>query len=68
MTLKDWLESIEKTGTWLADALGISHQAVYAWLNGRALPSNVHLIEIERLSEGRVTGLTLRKREETTDA
>ena len=60
MSLRQWLESIGKSGVWLASQLGVTHQAVYAWLNGHADPRRAHLRKIEKLSEGKVTATSLR--------
>jgi transcriptional regulator with XRE-family HTH domain len=55
MTLKEWLEEAGRSGTWLADQVGVSHQAVYLWLSGKTLPRAVILARIEEITEGRVT-------------
>lgn len=55
MTLKEWLEEAGRSGTWLADQVGVSHQAVYLWLAGKTLPRAVILARIEEITEGRVT-------------
>jgi transcriptional regulator with XRE-family HTH domain len=68
MTLREWLESIGKSGVWLASELGVTHQAVYAWLNGKADPRLMVLKQIEHLSGGQVTAKSFRSEAEVSDA
>lgn len=60
MSLREWLKSQKKTARWLALRLGVTPQAVSAWIVGHAYPRIPHLLEIERLSQGQVTAKTLR--------
>jgi len=62
VTLREWLESAEKSVAWLASELGVRHQAVYAWMHGRYAPRGARLERIEKLSGGLVTAATLCRR------
>lgn len=56
MSLRDWLDSAGKSPEWLATELHVSEATIRNWIAGRRRPRDLrHLIEIERLSAGKVT-------------
>ncbi len=53
MTLEDLIK--EKGGaSKLAKAIGVSRAAVYQWQAGISGPSSKHLVELHKLSKGRL--------------
>ena len=55
MSLKNWMESAGVGASELALRLGVTRQAIYAWLWGKAYPSLPHLLKLEEISGGIVT-------------
>lgn len=48
MNLKKHLVLMEKNGPWLAKKVGVSHQSVYNWLNGKDKPSPENLKKLAK--------------------
>ena len=49
------MESADLGASELALRLGVTRQAVYTWLWGKAYPSLPHLVKLEEMSSGAVT-------------
>ena len=55
MSIREWLARIGKDTAWLAAELGVTERSVRRWINGRYCPGVTRLLQIERLSGGKVT-------------
>lgn len=52
--VRTWLGELGKTQDWLAAALGLKPQSVWAWLSGSTAPVLETAVVLERLSDGAV--------------
>jgi DNA-binding transcriptional regulator YdaS (Cro superfamily) len=59
MTLRDWMTHTGTTPAALAALLGVHVVIVYKMASGAARPSFDKLVEIERITEGKVTARSL---------
>lgn len=59
MTLREWMTSTGTSPAALAALLGVHVVTVYKLASGAARPSFEKLVEIERITDGKVTARTL---------
>lgn len=48
-----------KNAVWLASKLGVSHQAVYAWIQRKHIPSNENLFTMARVLNTKLEDLVI---------
>jgi len=54
LALRDWLDSAGMSQSDLARELGVTRQAVSAWLRGKSKPSLRKLLKLEDLTGGQL--------------
>lgn len=55
MRLNQYLVQNQVSASKFAKELGVSSVAVWKWLNGVGLPAGKHMVEIHKVTDGKVT-------------